>query len=206
MKIILKIYKTKRLGNLTSFVIDIPSNKITVNTLKKIIYSQFKIKPSSQRLTYQIYNEIIIMLTNDFPLNYFHISDYSTIYLENLENYKTTKINRSPITMKYMNRLGYFSKDTKKCHSSEDLLNIDVKTSSHYSDPGNKYINLSDNELDYKKGSKNNDMDDDSDLELVLGDEKDEKIENTENNIIVDSNEFQLEYLCEKFIKLIKKK
>ena len=206
MKIILKIYKTKRLGNLTSFVIDIPSNKITVNTLKKIIYSQFKIKPSSQRLTYQIYNEIIIMLTNDFPLNYFHISDYSTIYLENLENYKTTKINRSPITMKYMNKLGYFSKDSKKCHSSEDLLNIDVKNSSHNSDPGKKYINLSDNELDYKKGSKNNDMDDDSDLELVLGDEKDEKIENTENNIIVDSNEFQLEYLCEKFIKLIKKK
>ena len=107
MKIILKVYKQKRIGNLSSFFIDIPNNKITVNTLKKIIYHKLNIKPSFQRLTYKLYNEIIITLSNEFPLFYFHINDYSTIFLENSENYKQQYINRNPVTMKYMNKLGY---------------------------------------------------------------------------------------------------
>ena len=95
-----------------SIIIDIPNNKITVNILKRIIYYRYGIKPSFQRLTYQIYNEIMIVLSNEFPLFYFHIKDFSTIYLENLENYKHRDINRSNVSMKYMNKLGYFSKET----------------------------------------------------------------------------------------------
>ena len=88
MKIILKIYKLNRIGNLYTIPIDIPHDKISINLFKKIIYKRLGIRPSFQRLTYQIYNEIMIVLSNEFPLFYFHIKDFSTIYLENLENYK----------------------------------------------------------------------------------------------------------------------
>ena len=204
MKIILKIYKQNRIGNSTSFFLDIPNNKITVNTLKKIIFFQFNIKPSFQRLTYQIYNEIIIILPNEFPLFYFHINEHSTIFLENLENYEQRSINRSPITMKYMNRLGYFSKDIKKCHSSLNLKSIEDKSDSAYSDSEEKNLNLSDNDLRLKKNSKNFDDSDNEDLELVLSNEKEEKIENKIEKIPVEKNN-ELEYLADKFIKLIKK-
>ena len=204
MKIILKIYKHNRIGNSTSFFLDIPNNKITVNTLKKIIFFQFNIKPSFQRLTYQIYNEIIIILPNEFPLFYFHINEHSTIFLENLENYEQRSINRSPITMKYMNRLGYFSKDINKCHSSLNLKSIEDKSDSAYSDSEEKNLNLSDNDLLLKKNSKNFDDSDNEDLELVLSNEKEEKIENKIEKIPVEKNN-ELEYLADKFIKLIKK-
>ena len=206
MKIILKIYKANRIGNLSSFFINIPNNKITVNILKKIIFSQLNIKPSFQRLTYQIYNEIMIILPNDFPLYYFNINDYSIIFLENLENYKPKHIKRSPITMKYMNKLGYFH-DTKKFHSSENLAFIETKASSIYSDnEKNNNMNLSDNDLYYKNDNKNGDnIDDNDDLELVLSNEIVENKQNKINNI-KEQKEKELELLSEKFIRLIKKK
>ena len=205
MKIILKIYKHNRIGNLTSIFLDIPNNKITVNTLKKIIFSKFNIKPSFQRLTYQIYNEIIIILPNEFPLFYFHINEYDTIFLENLENYKQNSINRSPITMKYMNRLGYFTKDSKKFHSSQNLASFEDKSDSAYSDSEKKDLNLSDNNFYLKKNIKNFDDSDNEDLELVLSNEKEEKFENKIDTIQVEKNNEE-EYLADKFIKLIKKK
>ena len=95
MKIILKIYKEYQLGNLYTEFINIPNNKISVNSLKKIINEQLGFEPSCQRLTYKLYNQKIITLPNDFPLFYFNISDHSTIFLEIFKNsrYKHKKKN-----------------------------------------------------------------------------------------------------------------
>ena len=205
MKIILKVYKQKRIGNSSSFFIDIPNNKITVNTLKKIIYHKLNIKPSFQRLTYKLYNEIIITLSNEFPLFYFHINDYSTIFLENSENYKQQYINRNPVTMKYMNKLGYFSNDTKKCHSSDNLISIEKEIDSDYISHEKNNRNLSEDENYYKNKNTINDISDDNmDLELILSNEKEEKFENkivSNTNIKINEEE----YLSQKLIFLIKK-
>ena len=205
MKIILKVYKQKRIGNLSSFFIDIPNNKITVNTLKKIIYHKLNIKPEFQRLTYKLYNETIITLSNEFPLFYFHINDYSTIFLENSENYKQQYINRNPVTMKYMNKLGYFSNDTKKCNSSDNLISIEKEIDSDYISHEKNNRNLSEDENYYKNKNTINDISDDNmELELILSHEKEEKFENKiEKKMDIKINEE--EYLSQKLIFLIKK-
>ena len=206
MRIVLKIFQSHRIGNHSSYFIDIPNNKITVNILKRIIYYRYGIKPSFQRLTYQIYNEIMIVLSNEFPLFYFHIKDFSTIYLENLENYKHRDINRSNISMKYMNKLGYFSMDIKKCPSSDNLLEGEAKSSTN-SDSDKFSKNLSDNEVTLKNNDKNKnnkENDEQLDFELVLN-ENEEKLENK----IGDSSEGknnESDILNAKLIKLIKKK
>ena len=205
MKIILKIYKSNRIGNLYTIPIDIPHDKISINLFKKIIYKRLGIRPSFQRLTYQLYNEIMIILPDDYLLSYFKIKDYSIIYLENLENYKIKKVvtNRSPISMKYMDKLGYFSPVSKKCHSSSNLALFDAKSSSTNSDSDKNYKTLSD-DGNFNIYRNKNDDDSDNELqefELVLSNERDGIIE---NNIEGKNNE--LEYLNEKLIKLIKKK
>ena len=87
-----------------------------------------------------------------------------------------------------MNRLGYFSKDIKKCHSSLNLKSIEDKSDSVYSDSEEKNLNLSDNDLRLKKNSKNFDDSDNEDLELVLSNEKEEKLENKKEKIPVEKN------------------
>ena len=57
MKIVVKIYKEQQIGSSYSEIIDVPNNKITVDSLKKIIYNQLGIEPSYQRLTYQLYEK-----------------------------------------------------------------------------------------------------------------------------------------------------
>ena len=109
MKIILQVYKPNKIGNINTQFLDIPHNKITVNYLKKIIQSQLGIQKPYQRLTYEIYNQKIIILPNEFPLYHFGIKNYSIIYLENmLYYYKHKNVNRSDISMKYMNKLRYY--------------------------------------------------------------------------------------------------
>ena len=201
MKIILRVYNQKRIGNLSSFFIEIPNNKITVNALKKIIYYKLNIKPPYQHLTYRLYNEIIITLSNEFPLNYFHITDNSSIFLENLENYKQISFNRSPVTMKYMNKLGYFSKETEKCHSSDNLIS---KLNSNYTHSEKNNLNLSEDENYFGKNNIMSDSDDNSDLELILSNEKEEKNEN-KIEIIKNKKINDEEHLAEKLILLIKK-
>ena len=82
-----------------------------------------------------------------------------------------------------MNRLGYFMKDSKKFHSSQNLASIEDKSDSAYSDSEKKDLNLSDNNLYLKKNSKNFDDSDNDDLELVLSNEKEEKFENKKEEI-----------------------
>ena len=209
MKIILKIYNSNRIGNLSTITIEIPHTKIAIHILKKIIYKRLNIKPSFQRLTYKLYNQIIIILPDEYLLSFFKINNYSTIYLENLENLHIKKVAniRSPISIKYMDKLGYFSPVCKKCHSSHNLTIYEAKSSSPYSDSDKNLKNLSDDGRTIAHNNKNNDESDDEDYqdyELVLSNEKEENFNNNNNNIDIKNNES--EYLNEKLIKLIKKK
>ena len=121
MKIILRIYKETRIGNLSTMILDIPNNKITVNDLKERIYHKYKIKPSEQRLTFKICHKKLITLTDNFPLNFFYIKDPSMIFLEIISNDTTEKPKKNlkkekknnSIKFKYMNVLGYFLPDSK---------------------------------------------------------------------------------------------
>ena len=121
MKIVLRIYKEIRIGNLSTMIIEIPHNKITVKELKDNIYQKYKIKPNEQRLTFRICHKKLITLTDNFPLDFFYIKEYSMIFLEIISNDATTqntKIlksekNLNSIKFKYMNVLGYFLPDSK---------------------------------------------------------------------------------------------
>ena len=197
------------MGNLYTILLDIPNNKITVNTLKKIIYHQLSIEPSYQRLTYQLYEKKIITLPNDFPLFYFHIKDYSVIFLENFKNYRYKYKNpsRSPVSMKYMNKLGYHFQYSKKFQSLTNLIEIESKSSSFNSNSNKNNKALSDDEVIISKNKKEENKDEEEeDYEFVLNKEvilnqEDEK-KSLNNNIM----ENQILIQSDKLIKLIKKR
>ena len=125
MKIILRIYKDMRMGNLSSMIIDIPHNGITVRELKENISKKYKIKPSEQKLTFRLCHKKLIILTDSFPLNYFFIKEYSMIFLEIISNLpqpkpeevKQIEKKNSP-RYKYMRTLGYFLPDSKTLQKS----------------------------------------------------------------------------------------
>ena len=205
MIIILQVYKPNKIGNISTQFLDIPHNKITVNYLKKIIQSQLGIQKPYQRLTYEIYNQKIIILPNEFPLYHFGIKNYSIIYLENmLYYYKHKNVNRSDISMKYMNKLGYYYQNLKKCSSYENLKKLDIDSNNNNYDEKFAY---SDEDVPSEKNNKRNknisDSEDNDDMELIFG-ENNDKIENSINE--VESKETKLIYLNEKLIRLIKKK
>ena len=120
MKIILRVYKDMRMGNLSSMIIDIPHNKITVRELKEKIFKKYKINPKEQKLTFRLCHKKLIILTDSFPLNYFFIKEYSMIFLEiisDLPQIKPEEVKklekRNSARYKYMNMLGYFLPDSK---------------------------------------------------------------------------------------------
>ena len=206
MKIVLKIYKEYQLGNLYTEFINIPNNKISVNSLKKLINEQLGFEPSCQRLTYKLYNQKIITLPNDFPLFYFNISDHSTIFLEIFKNcrYKHKKTTRSPVSMKYMNKLGYHFQYTKKCQSVTNLVKIESKSSVNSNSNSNN-MPLSDDEIITSKNNKETYEDDNyEDYELVLNNKESIIKENDKNSSKLNQNE--MEKLRDKLIKLILKK
>ena len=130
MKIILRIYKEVRIGNLSTMILDIPNNQMTVKELKERIFNKYKIKPSEQRLSFRICDKKLITLTDDFPLRFFYIKEYSMIFLEILSNdisQKPKSIKRSEkssnsIKFKYMNVLGYFLPDSKTIKRNQKKL------------------------------------------------------------------------------------
>ena len=206
MKIILKIYKEHQLGNFYTELIEIPNNKISVNSLKKILNDQLGFEPSFQRLTYKLYEKKIITLPNDFPLFYFNISDHSTIFLEIFKNcrYKHKKTTRSPVSMKYMNKLGYHFQYTKKCQSVTNLVKIESKSSVNSNSNSNN-MPLSDDEIITSKNNKETYEDDNyEDYELVLNNKESIIKENDKNSSKMNQNE--MEKLRDKLIKLILKK
>ena len=129
MKIVLRIYKEIRIGNLSTMILEIPNNKLTVKDLKERIYHKYKIKPSEQRLTFRICHKMLITLTDNFPLSYFYIKEYSMLFLEIISNdasekskVKKTDKKKDLIKFKYMNVLGYFLPDSKTLQRNQNKL------------------------------------------------------------------------------------
>ena len=120
MRIILRVYKEVRMGNLSTMTIDIPHNNITVRDLKEKIHKKYKIKSSEQKLSYRLCHKKLITLNDSFPLNFFYIKEYSMIFLEIISKLpqpkpdEIKKIEKKNSAMyKYMNMLGYFLPDSK---------------------------------------------------------------------------------------------
>ena len=131
MKIVLRIYKEIRIGNLSTMILDIPNNKLTVKDLKERIYHKYKIKPSEQRLTFRICHKKLITLTDNFPLNYFYIKEYSMLFLEIISNDMSEKSlikkadkKKDSIKFKYMNVLGYFLPDSKTLQRNQNISSL----------------------------------------------------------------------------------
>ena len=191
------------MGNLYTEVINIPNNKITVNSLKQLINEQLGFEPSYQRLTYQLYDKKIITLPNDFPLFFFKISDYSIIFLENFKNYRYDhkKTNRNPISMKYMNKLGYHFQYNKKCQSATNLVELESNSHSIDSNNNSNSMALSDDEIITSKNKKEEEDIDDN-YELVLDNDKEDEKESLNTKKL---NKNDLNTLSDKLIKLIQK-
>ena len=125
MKIILRLYNEICFGNLSTMILDIENNKITIKELKNKIYQKYTIIQSQQRLTYRICHKKLITLPDAYPLNFFYIKNYSMIFIEIIspvENKSTknipTSMNKnkninSSIKFKYMNKLGFCLPDAK---------------------------------------------------------------------------------------------
>ena len=54
MKIFIRSYQSPFIGNCSTDVLHIPSNKILVAELKDLLYERYRIHPSQQRLTVKI--------------------------------------------------------------------------------------------------------------------------------------------------------
>ena len=147
MKIILRVYKDLRMGNLSSMIIDIPHNRITVRELKEKISKKYKINPDEQKLTFRLCHKKLIILTDSFPLNYFFIKEYSMIFLEiisNLPQIKPEEVKKlerkNSARYKYMNMLGYFLPDSKTIEKAgnEGLYKREKNKNSFYENDSRK--------------------------------------------------------------------
>ena len=116
------------MGNLTTTMLDIPHNKLTVKELKNKIYNKFQINPCLQKLTYKLCHKKIITLNDNFPLSFFFIKDCSMIFCEflpdqsqktqsiisqKMENSKKNMNSSNSIKYKYFRGLGYFLPDSR---------------------------------------------------------------------------------------------
>ena len=177
MKNILRIYNEISFGNLSTMILDLQNNKITVKELKNKIYQKYKIKPNKQRLTYRICHKKLITLTDAYPLSFFYIRDNSMIFIEIISDndekqkkIKNSKLNNKKdlyIKFKYMNSLGFYYPDDKTIQRNKN--NYSTK-----------------NVLRFKMLNKNN-----SNISSVINseDENDKRIFNIDdkNKLIVDS-------------------
>ena len=194
MKIVLRIYKEIRIGNLSTMILEIPNNKMNVKDLKEKIYNKYKIKPSEQRLTFRMCHKKLITLTDNFPLYYFYIKDYSMIFLEiisaeNQEKEKPKKIakkekKKNSIKIKYMNVLGYFLPDSKTLQKQvnfgafQNSLFQERKVGSFNSSKNGSQIIRSNNESKKKSSRKYTDEESVGSLIIV----KDDESENNNNS------------------------
>ena len=177
MKIILRLYNEISFGNLSTMILDLQNNKITVKELKNKIYQKYKIKPNKQRLTYRICHKKLITLTDAYPLSFFYIRDNSMIFIEIISDndekqkkIKNSQLNNKKdlyIKFKYMNSLGFYYPDDKTIQRNKN--NYSTK-----------------NVLRFKMLNKNN-----SNISSVINseDENDKRIFNIDdkNKLIVDS-------------------
>ena len=119
MKLFISLYLDSNIGNYKTTYIEVPSNKIYVKELKKIITEKLNIKENEQRLTYKLLNTYIT-LTNEFQLSFFYIKANSTIYLEQIKQIdKNAEIKKKILMnkntkLKYLSMLGFYDTNSYK--------------------------------------------------------------------------------------------
>ena len=111
MKLYIQIFKDNNFGNCRSDIITIPKNNITVLDLKQILYEKYGVIHSNQRLTVKMSNKQFVIMTNEFPLNFFFIKEKSIIFVEFIQTQTkmdeiSQKISRRDVKSKYLKCLG----------------------------------------------------------------------------------------------------
>ena len=111
MKLFIQIFKDGNFGNYRFDVIIVPNNQITVLELKQMLYGKYGIDQSNQRLTVKMCNKQFVIMSNEFPLNFFFIKERSIIFVEFIYSKTKTeevseKIRRKDIKSKYLKSLG----------------------------------------------------------------------------------------------------
>ena len=160
MKLYIQIFKDNNFGNCRFDIIIVPNNKILVSDLKQILYEKYGVSSSNQRLTVKIGNKQFVIMTNDYPLNFFFIKEKSIIYVEFIqtqsktdENSNKTHKNKRDVKSKYLKSLGILQKfppmETIKESTIEDLEE-DSKS------PGTNSKNIINNKNKIDNNEKNN--------------------------------------------------
>ena len=111
MKLYIQIFKDGNFGNCRFDVIVIPNNQITVLQLKQILYGKYGINQSNQRLTIKMCNKQFVIMSNEYPLNFFFIKEKSIIFVEFIQAQSkmeeiSQRIKRRDIKSKYLKSLG----------------------------------------------------------------------------------------------------
>ena len=73
MKLYIQIFKDGNFGNCRFDVVVIPNNQISVYELKQILYGKYGVNHSNQRLTVKMCNKQFVIMSNEYPLNFFFI-------------------------------------------------------------------------------------------------------------------------------------
>ena len=115
MKLFIQIFKDGNFGNCRFDIIIIPNNQITVLQLKQLLYEKYGIDKSNQRLTVKLCNKQFVIMSNEYPLDFFFIREKSIIFIEFIHSKTKTeelseKIKCHDIKSKYLKSLGILRK------------------------------------------------------------------------------------------------
>ena len=142
MKIYIRIIKDDNFQNYENDIMIIKSNKISVNSLKNRIKEKYGFDPSSQRLFIKIFNKQLVLMTNEFPLQFYYIKEKSIIYIEHFESKK--KLKRIPSSKNV--------KSFSDLHKpSVSIADTDTKSSSFSEISHSNKLILSEEKLDIIK-------------------------------------------------------
>ena len=139
MRIYLKFFKDKNIGNGKNDYLLLSTNKILVSDLKLIIFQKYGIEKSSQRLSIKICQSHFTIMNDEFPLFFFRIKEKSIIYIDIIEKSKKDKeiikrIKQRENKSRYLRRLNIFQKrpnmDIIKESSIEDVDDTETKSYS----------------------------------------------------------------------------
>ena len=151
MKIYIQIFKDNNFGNCRSDIIIIPKNNITVYELKQMLYEKYGVIHSNQRLTVKMSNKQFVIMTNEYPLNFFFIKEKSIIFVEFIQTQTkmdeiSQKMKRRDVKSKYLKCLGILQRcppmEIIKESTIEDL-DDDLKSSNYQKKRSKIRINTS---------------------------------------------------------------
>lgn len=155
MRIYLKLFKDKNIGNYKTDYLLLSSNIILVSDLKLIIFQKYGIEKASQRLSIKLCKNHFTIMNDEFPLSFFRIKEKSVIYLDIIEKSKKDKeiikkIKQRENKSRYMRRLNIFQKrpnmDIIKESSIEDVDDTEITS---YSLDDCNHINNNDSDVRY---------------------------------------------------------